>query len=351
MKSRFSKIIPAMLAGLMVLAGCGGAKPAAPQEAPKAEAPKAAEPAKPAEMTKVTIQIDGAAVPYYAPLYVAKEKGHFKEQGLEVDFLYAAAADIVKNVASGNVEFGFPNADSVITARTQGIPIKVVHTTYQRGLGATIFKSGKGIEKAADLKGKKVAVTSLGSPNYIQLQVLLKQNNMKVEDVKTEIVGTGAIVQALVDDKVDAIVFSMLRTIELKAQGVDVKEIRSDDFLPSFGNVLVTSEKLLKEKPELAKRFIAGLNKGLDEIIKGDPRAAVDLSVEKYAPTFKGKEEVVTRILKEVFIPYLWQSDLTKQNGLGAADLTRWQKAIDSMTEYKVIPKTIDAKDLVVTKL
>ena len=74
---------------------------------------------------------------------------------------------MVKNVGVGNVEFGFPNADSVIVGRGAGIPVKVVHTTYQHGLGATIFKRSSGISGPADLKGKKVAVTSLASPNYI----------------------------------------------------------------------------------------------------------------------------------------------------------------------------------------
>ena len=65
-------------------------------------------------------------------------------RGLNVEFYYAAAADIVKNVAAGNVEFGFPNADAVVAAKAQGIPVKVVHTTYQEGLGAIIFGSDSG---------------------------------------------------------------------------------------------------------------------------------------------------------------------------------------------------------------
>ena len=96
--------------------------------------------AEAADLRKVSIQIDGAAVPYYAPLYLAQEKEYFTEQGLDVEFYYSAGADIVKNVGVGNVEFGFPNTDSVIVGRGAGIPVKVVHTTYQHELGATIFK-------------------------------------------------------------------------------------------------------------------------------------------------------------------------------------------------------------------
>lgn len=336
MKKIFSMALSLLLVGGL-LAGCGTNTSTATQ--------------KTNEVKKVTIQIDGAAVPYYAPLYVAQEQGYFKEQGLDVEFIYAAASDIVKNVAAGNVQFGFPNADSVITARSQDIPVKVVHTTYQHGLGATIFKADKGINGPQDLKGKTIAVTSFGSPNYIQLQVLLEKNGMSLKDVKTKVVGTGAITNALVADEVDAITFSMLRTVELRDSGVNVKEIRSDDFLPSFGNVVITSDKYLDSNKDTVIAFNKALNKGIDYIVKGNAKPAIDMSIKKYAQSFEGKQAIVEKSFNDVFIPYLWQSDLTKKEGYGAADMTRWQNAIDVLKKYDVIKKDIKAQDFVVPNL
>ncbi|MFD3262118.1 ABC transporter substrate-binding protein [Paenibacillus lentus] len=303
------------------------------------------------ELKKVTVQMDGAAVPYYAPMYVAKEQGFFKEEGLDVDFVYADAASIVKNVAAGNVQFGFPNADSVITAKAQDIPVKVVHTTYQHGLGATIFKKDKGISSPQDLKGKTIAVTSFGSPNYIQLQVMLEKNGMSTKDVNTKIVGTGAIVNALVNDQVDAITFSMLRTVELRNSGVEVDEIRSDEFLPSFGNVVITSDSFLESDKDTVIGFNKALNKSLDYIINGDVNAVVDMAIKKYAPTAEGKQEITAKIFNDVFIPYLWQSELTEKEGFGAADMDRWQSAIDTQRQFEIISKDIKADELVVTNL
>ena len=203
------KILATVLTAAMavsMLAGCSSesAGKASEAAATTAEATTAAEETKAEETTAaeakdtgdlktVSIQIDGSAVPYYAPLYLAQENGYFAEEGLNVEFYYAAAADIVKNVAAGNVEFGFPNADAVVAAKAQGIPVKVVHTTYQEGLGAIIFGSDSGISTPADLKGKKVAVTSLGSANYFQLQAAMESAGLTIDDVQVEIVGTGAI--------------------------------------------------------------------------------------------------------------------------------------------------------------
>lgn len=299
-------------------------------------------------LTTVAIQIDGSAVPYYAPLYIAQEKGFFAENGLNVEFYYAAAADIVKNVASGNVEFGFPNADAVVAARAQGIPIKVVNTTYQQGLGAIIFNSNSGIKTPADLKGKKVAVTSLGSANYFQLEAAMKSVGMSIDDVQVEIVGTGAILNALTEGQVDAIVFSKLRTIELNYAGFPAAEIPCDQFLPSFGNVLVAGEKLVNEKPEIVQGFNKALIKGIEYVINGHVEEAVDYSIEKMAPTFAEKRDVVIKIINEVFIPTLWQSDYTKEHGIGASDVEKWQALIDSSKEYGTIKESFDAKELLV---
>jgi NitT/TauT family transport system substrate-binding protein len=299
---------------------------------------------------KVTIQIDGAAVPYYLPLYVAQKEGYFKEQGLDVEFLYANAADILNNVAAGNVQFGFPNGDAVISARANGIPVKVIHSTYQRGIGAVLFKNSSGIKTPADLVGKKVAVTSYGSPNYIQLQVMMSQIGKSIDDVKVEIVGTGAILDALKSDQVDAVVFSMLRYYALKAEGVDVGMIAADDFLPSHGNVLVTSEAYLASNPQQVKGFIAALDKALKHIVEGDVEKEVQMAIKDYAPTFAPQEKVVTEIIKEVFIKTLWQSPDTEKNGFGYGNLASWQKTIDVAAQYKAIPEPFPAADLVVEK-
>ncbi|WP_210495688.1 ABC transporter substrate-binding protein [Microvirga antarctica] len=299
-------------------------------------------------LESVTLQIDGAAVPFYAPLYVAQEKGLFAKNGLELRIVYAAAADILRNVAAGNVQFGFPNGDAVIAGKANGLPVKVVHTTYQRGIGATLFKTTSGIKTFEDLKGKTVAVTSLGSPNYLQLQVGLKQAGVKLEDVNVEVIATGAIVQALQADKVDAIVFSELRRYNLEADGVKVGMISSNDFLPSFGNVVVTGERYLQSKPKAVKGFNTALSEALQWIIDGHVDEALTIAIEKHAQTWKGQEDLLKRAFTESFIPSIWQSPLTKEKGLGAGDLAAWQKNIDILAEYKVVERGFKADDLVV---
>ncbi|WP_319529451.1 ABC transporter substrate-binding protein [Cohaesibacter marisflavi] len=297
---------------------------------------------------KVVLQIDGNVVPFYAPLYAGVENGFFADQDIEVEFLYGGASDILTNIAAGNVDFGFPNGDAVVAAASNGLPIKVVHTTYQRGIGALLAKSESGIKTYADLKGKTVAVTSLGSPNYLQLQVGLAKAGLTVDDVKVEVVSSGAIVQTLQSDDVDAIIFSELRKYALEANGFDVTMILSNDFLPSFGNVLVTSAEKLADNPDLVKRMTNAVSASYQWVIDGHIDDALKISMDKYTPTWVEQTAMLSTAFENTFVASVWQSDLTKEKGLGAADLDAWQNNIDILSEYDVISGGVKAADFVV---
>lgn len=297
---------------------------------------------------KITIQIDGTAAPYYAPLYEAKEQGYFAKAGLDVNFTYAQGSDVIKNVAAGNVTLGFPNGDSVITSYGEGVKVKVVHTTYQQGIGALLSRTSEHIDSPADLKGKTIAVTDLGSPNYIQLQAMLKSAGLSMSDVKVRTLGTGVIVDALKNGQVDAIVFSRLRYYALEAAGVDVHQILSDQYLPSFGNVVVASPETVKDDPKMLKAFDDALDKGIQYTIQ-HPAAAVDMAVSKYAPSFQGQQKQITTIVTSLFATSLWQSDTTKKDGLGAPNMARWQSAINAQVRFKLISAPFDAADMVVS--
>lgn len=297
---------------------------------------------------KVVMQIDGAAVPFYAPLYAGVDQGFFADQGIEVEFLYAGASDILTNIAAGNVDFGFPNGDAVIAAVANGLPVKVVHTTYQRGIGALLALEKTGIKTYADLKGKTVAITSLGSPNYLQLKVGLQKVGLSLDDIKLEVVSTGAIVQTLQSGQVDAIVFSELRKYNLEAAGESVTMILSNDFLPSFGNVVVTSAALLKDNPDLVARFTKAVSASYGWVIDGHIADALAISMRDVTPTWADQTATLTTAFEKTFVPTVWQSALTAEKGLGAADMAAWQTSADILAENGVISKAPKAEDFVV---
>ena len=272
-------------------------------------------------------------MPYYAPLYVAAEEGYFEEAGLEVEFTYAQGAQILQNVAAGNVDFGFPNGDSVIAAYANGVETNVVHTTYQQGIGALLFDNATGIESPADLVGKSVAVTDLGSPNYVQLQAMMAEEDLSVDDVNVQPIGTGAIVQALQNGEVDAIVFSRLRYYALQAAGFDAG-LDPQRRVPAVVRQRARHEPVDgRRRPRGRQRLRRGARPG-HRVRHREPAESVTMAIAEYAPEFQGQEEAVTGVIEDLFIPTLWQSDATEENGLGYGDVERWQSAIDAQVDY-----------------
>ena len=114
----------------------------------------------------------------------------------------------------------------------------------------------------------------------MQLQVGLKQAGLKLEDVNVEVIATGAIVQALQADKVDAIVFSELRRYNLEADGVDVGMVRPMIFYPHSATSWSPAIGICKTKPKAVGGFNSRPQQSLQWIIDGHVDEALTIAID-----------------------------------------------------------------------
>jgi ABC-type nitrate/sulfonate/bicarbonate transport system substrate-binding protein len=122
--------------------------------------------------------------------------------------------------------------------------------------------------------------------------------------------------------------------------------------LPSFGNVVITGKDILENNHDLAVRFTRALSRVMAYL--SDPenmKEAAYLTIEKYSPTYAGREEYIAAVLSDVYAGYLWQSDDTKAFGFGFGNVERWQNTADLMSEYEIIPKDVNAEDFVIPRI
>ena len=265
MKKKLLSMLLVGVTAMSMLAGCGGSSEEPKKEDTKTEAKDDKEEKKELDVVNV------AYMPNYASLWVvttAKEKGYFEEQGIEVKMTkFDDGPTEIAAMESGSMDVAYIGPG----AHTLAIQGNVDVFCFQQLGDADCVMGLKshGVNSLEDLKGKKVAVTSLGSANYFQLQAAMESAGLTIDDVQVEIVGIGAILTALTEGQVDAIVFSKLRTIELNNSGYAASEITCDQFLPSFGNVLVAGDKLVAEDPETVDGFCRALNKAIEYIIDG----------------------------------------------------------------------------------
>lgn len=169
-------VVGFLLFTCVTLFACGGASP-------KAEAETPAAPARGADASK-TLKIGLVTWIGYGPFYIAKEKGFFKENGIEV-VLERIEGDAERRaaIASGNIDGSCMTVDAVTVLRSSDIPVKIVMAIDSSNGGDGIVAVKK-IKTIQDLKGKLIAYPT-GLPSHFFLYSVLKSQGMKMSDIKT----------------------------------------------------------------------------------------------------------------------------------------------------------------------
>lgn len=212
--------------------------------------------------------------------WVAKEKGFFKEAGFDVEIKAGqGTGGVIQTVVGGQADFGPIDLTGGLLqlGNGQAKDFVAVAAIQQRTMAGIATVEGKNIASPKDLEGKKLADTP-GSvvrnlfPTYARLAGV---DASKVTWVNGE---AQALIGTLASGSVDGIGQFVVGqpTIEAVAKKKAVMLPYSNVMQDLYGNVLITSSKIAKEKPEMVKRFTTALLKGLEYSL-ANPKEAADL--------------------------------------------------------------------------
>jgi NitT/TauT family transport system substrate-binding protein len=286
--------------------------------------------------TLVHIRLPMGYIPnvQFAPLYVAVEKGYFKEAGIEIEFDYSFETDGVALVGADELQFAVVSGEQVLLARAQGLPVVYVAAWYQQYPVAVVSKVEQGIVEPADLQGKKIGLPGLFGANYIGLVALLYSAGLSEQDVTLDSIGFNQ-VEALATDQEQAVsVYTANEPVQLKAQGFELNELRVSDHVQLASNGLLTNEITLAENPDLVRAMVSALLKGLAETI-ADPDQAYEISKE-YVENLSQADEAIQ---KEVLARSI---ELWKAERLGYSDPQAWQNMQDTLIKMNLLTEELD---------
>lgn len=141
--------------------------------------------------------------PGWSTLDVAKEKGFFKEAGVEVELVWMEYLPSMEAFAAGKVDaVCMTNGDAMVTGATGKPSTCIVLTDYSNGNDKIVARAG--IESIKDLKGKKIGL-ELNLVEHLLLLKALEMNGMKEEDVTIINTPTNDTPQVLASGGVDAV--------------------------------------------------------------------------------------------------------------------------------------------------
>ncbi|WP_341503855.1 diguanylate cyclase [Gallaecimonas sp. GXIMD4217] len=208
-----------------------------------------------AALEQVTLQLRWKHQFQFAGYYLAKAKGYYRDEGLEVTILENGPGQPgpLTKVVNKEVEFGI-TASGVVVEYANGAPVVVLAAIFQHSPVTWLVRGDRGIESLHDLAGKRL-MTLLPVMESVELLAPFLVEGMTLEQL--ELVPTSFDIQDLVDGRVDA--FNAYLSNEpflLERRGIPFKLIQPRTYgVDFYGDVLFTHAELARRNPELVRRF------------------------------------------------------------------------------------------------
>ncbi|MDI3257014.1 MAG: ABC transporter substrate-binding protein [Kyrpidia sp.] len=237
-----------------IVAGCGSNESAGGSSPSPGPAGSGGEAKSVAAVTQVT---NWFAEPELGGQYAALVKGFYKDAGMDMTIIPGGPqVSSVQIVASGKAQFGVVQADDLLIARQQGIPIVAIAAIFQKNPQGLIYHKGQNIKSVTDLNGRKVYV----APGTTYWEYLKKAYKLdKVQEMKY----TGQLVNFVNDPTAVTQGYITNEPFTLKQQGVETGILLNADFgYNPYANVLFTTEKMIKDNPDRVKAFVQASLKG-----------------------------------------------------------------------------------------
>ncbi|WP_239024057.1 ABC transporter substrate-binding protein [Paraglaciecola marina] len=223
-----------------------------------------------ARMDEVTFQLDWLPGGDKAPLYVAIGKGFFAEQNIKVKISHGkGSSDSLTKLGVGIADVGYADLSSLLAAKAQEpLAVSAIMSVFSKAPHAFFSLKGSGIESVTDVKGKRVA-TSAFSSSVVFLPLLLNLNSIPKDSIRIIKVDAGALGPMLATGNTDVIISWMTDTVKYQSQVAIVgKELHVmpwyDAGLEFYSTVIVGTDKFLKARPDVAKRFLVAFQKAIE---------------------------------------------------------------------------------------
>lgn len=208
------------------------------------------------------------------PIFIAKAKGYFEKEGLDVELkMFTSAQQVPVAVASGDVEFGVTGltAGFYNLAAKGAVTIVAAQSRDEPGFQlsayvATNAAHAAGLKSPADLKGKRIAITTVGSTFHYMIGILGQKYGFSVKDVTmVPLQDIPKMTAAFKGGQVDAILAPATVARQVVADGAGTIIGWAGDETPWQLGALFAAPKSIKERRPVVEKFVRAYKTALAE--------------------------------------------------------------------------------------
>ncbi|OBR96496.1 putative thiamine biosynthesis protein [Clostridium ragsdalei P11] len=335
-KNKYLSLVMAFLLIAAMLGGCGNSSDSSK--------------GKDGKLENVDLVLDWYPNAIHSFIYAAIKNGYYKEEGLNVNIKFPSdTTDPLSLPAAGKATIGiYYQPDIVIARANQGVPVKSIGAIVHTPLNVIIALKEKNINTPKDLQGKTVGYSG-NSLNVQYVKTMVKKEGGDPNSVKMVDVGFD-LLSSMVTKKVDATTGGLINheVPVLQNEGHPVNYFDPAKYgVPNYyEEVFVTSDKTLKEKPEVLKKFMKASQKGF-EYTKKNPKAALKILMDNQKKDNFPLVQAVEEKSMSILLPKM------ESNGepFLSQDKSVWQNNIDWLKKQGLLKKDIKPEDLYVNIL
>ena len=285
---------------------------------------------------KIKIVLDWVPNTNHTGLYVAKDLGYFKEEGLDVEIVQPPEGSTTALIGAGGAEFGISFQDTLAKsfARENPVPVTAVAAILQHNTSGIISLKAKGIDSPKKLEGKKYATWEDNIEQAI-LKKLVTDDKGDFSKVKLIPYTITDVVTGLKTD-VDAVwVYYAWDGIATERAGLQTNFLKIRDYgeeLDYYSPVIIANNDFLKKNPEIAKKVLKAIKKGYEYAMKNPEESAKIL--------VKNSPELDINLVtaSQKWISKEYQSDAKEW---GIIDGNRWNRFYEWLYKNKAIEREI----------
>ncbi|MSP39864.1 MAG: ABC transporter substrate-binding protein [Deltaproteobacteria bacterium] len=226
------------------------------------------------------------------PFMIARDRGFFREEGLEPEFVFMKAIQTVQAMLAGGVDFGTATG-TAISAAVNGADVRVVFALSDKPSFEMI--SVPSITSVAQLRGKKIGISAPGSLTEIIARQILIANKIALDQVTMLPLGTSDITWvALKAGTIDATMLQMPQNFIAQDEGFRKLAAGADVYRAVQGG-LTTTKAVINDKPELVIKVIRATQKAL-RLMRSDKRYAIEFIRGPFLDMGKDRDKYAERV-------------------------------------------------------